>query len=153
MVSAIDTAFNTPEIKIRSSKAAYPTGNCTWPPYSTVVVCHQCKDVSYLLQYICKNHTTLNIPGMPDGAADPCGFKVNDTLIVVDTFDSPHQFGPFLNTTIFANATLPIADFYVGYTPGGPSAVMRNQTPVLVECLFTWCAKTIQAQSDNVVLQ
>lgn len=171
MSTAIDTAFNTPGIEIRPPRFNCPTGNCTWPTYSTLGVCHQCQDVSYLLQYICKNNTSLNSPSGELESTSPCGFKVNNTFIagwsgspgfrqvtslstiIVDTFESPPEFAPFFNSTSFSNATLPIADFYVGFTPGGPSAVLRNQTPVLVECLLTWCAKTLETQFSNGLLQ
>jgi hypothetical protein len=170
MSAVIDAAFNTPEVGIRPSTAMCPTGNCTWPSYSTLGVCHECQDVSSLLEYHCENNTSLDRATGPREAVDPCGFKVNNTFIVgstglvgyrpvtslttliVNTSNANSGFGPFLNTTKFTHATLPIAGFYVGYTPGGPAAVMRNETPVLIECLLTWCAKTLQAQVDNGIL-
>jgi hypothetical protein len=172
MSAAIDGAFNTPEISIRSSTATCSTGNCTWPLYPTLGVCHDCEDVSHLLEYFCKNHTSLDIAAIPRGALDPCGFRVNNTFVVgldgdlgfrqatslstvfVDTFNASLTFGgPFWNTTIFSNYTLPIADFYIGYIPGGPPAVLRNETPVLVECLLSWCAKTLEARFENGSLE
>lgn len=156
MSLAIDSAFDSPDIDPRPSTSICPTGNCTWPTYSTLGVCHECQDVSDLLQYICQNNTSLKYAGGSGGAANPCGFRVNNTFIVgssgtagyrkvtslstfiVQTFIGLDALGPFFNTTVYANATLPIADFYIGYTPGGPSAVLRNDTPpVLLECLLT----------------
>jgi hypothetical protein len=169
MTAAIDSAFNTPDIPTRPSTATCVTGDCTWPLYSTLGVCHQCQDVSQLLEYQCKNHTKLGGTQGSD-VPDSCGFKAFNTFMVgtsgalgfrtvtslstmiVNTFNSPNQFSPFWNTTNFSKATLPIADFYVGYTPGGPSAVLRNQTPVLVECLLTWCAKTLEVHFSNGAL-
>ena len=151
----IDAVFNTPSVDIRPSTSKCSTGTCTWPTYSTLGVCHQCQDVSNLLQYMCQNGTSLKLPAPGSGATDPCGFRLNDTFIVgstgapgfrriislsvvvVDTFSMPSLFGPFLNSTVFANATLPVVDFYIGYTPGGPSAALRNETPILNECLLT----------------
>lgn len=171
MVAVIDTAFNSPETGIRSSTATCPTGNCTWPSYSTLGVCHECHDVSSMLEYQCENNTHLDRATGFREALDPCGFKVNNTFLVgstglvgqrqvtslttliVNTSNVDSRFDPFLNTTRFADVTLPIADFYVGYTPGGPAAVMRNETPVLMECLLTWCVKTLQAQVNNGVLE
>jgi hypothetical protein len=168
MSAAIDGASNTPEISIRLSTATCFTGNCTWPLYPTLSVCHDCQDVSHLLEYFCKNHTSLDIAAVPRGALDPCGFRVNNTFVVgldgdlglrqatslstvfVDTFNASLTFGgPFWNTTTFSNCTLPIADFYIGYTPGGPPAVLRNETPLLVERLLSWCAKTLEARFEN----
>ena len=83
------------------------------------------------------------------------GYKVNDTFVtgvegnlgfrkvtslstlVVETFDFESSGNHFWNTTAFHNSTLPILDFYIAYTPGGPEAALRNQTPVLLECLLT----------------
>ncbi|KAF1830927.1 hypothetical protein BDW02DRAFT_601250 [Decorospora gaudefroyi] len=170
MSAVIDAAFNTPEIPLRPSTATCPTGNCTWPLYSTLGVCHQCQDVSRLLAYVCKNNTRLQNTG-GTLAVDPCGYKVNDTFVaglsgnlgfrtvtslttaVVDTFNPPSPYGPFWNTTSFNNATLPIANFYVGYTQGGPAVALRNETPVLVECLLSWCAKTLNVQFTNGTLK
>jgi hypothetical protein len=41
--------------------------------------------------------------------------------------------------------SMPIVDFYVAYTPGGPSEVLRNATPVLKECVINWCSKMMQS--------
>jgi hypothetical protein len=172
MSAAIDGAFNTPEIPIRPSTATCSTGNCTWPLYPTLGVCHECQDVSHLLEYLCKNNTRLDTLAPSSFAVNPCGFIVNNTFIVgsdghvgfryvtslstvfVDTFNASLTFrGPFWNTTMFSNYTMPIADFYIGYIPGGPSDVLRNETPVLVECLLTWCAKTLEARFENGALE
>ncbi|KAH9861755.1 hypothetical protein J1614_011508 [Plenodomus biglobosus] len=167
MTPTIDAAFNTPDLDARPSRSTCSTGNCTWPIYSTLGICHQCEDVSSLMQYICKNHTVL------DNGADPCGYKINNTLVVgltgrpgfrvvnslftglVNPLKTPpiYSASADFNSTMFRNSTLPIVDFYVGYTPGGPAAVLRNATPVLLECQLTWCAKTLRAQSINGALQ
>lgn len=155
MTLAIDTVLNTPEIAMRPSTAQCSTANCTWPSYATLGVGHTCQDVSDLLQYICENNTKLALPQQVVSAVDPCGYKVNDTfvtgvegnlgfrkvtslsMLVVETFDFESSGNHFWNTTAFHNSTLPILDFYIAYTPGGPEAALRNQTPVLLECLLT----------------
>jgi hypothetical protein len=155
MTLVIDTVLNTPDIDIRPSKAQCSTANCTWPTYSTLGVGHTCQDVSYLLQYICENNTDLDLPHQTVKASDPCGYKVNNTFVtgvqgnlgfrkvtslstvVVDTLDIMSAGSTYWNTTAFNNSTLPILDFYIAYTPGGPEAAFRNQTPVLLECLLT----------------
>lgn len=154
MTLAIDAVFNTPSVEIRPSKVRCPTGTCTWPSYSTLGVCHQCQDMSQALQYICRNHTKLDSPMTGAPAVDPCGFRLNNTFIVgtsgnpgfrkvtslstaiVNTLSAPN-FGSALTSTHFASASLPIADFYIGYTPGGPAAALRDEKPVLAECLVT----------------
>ncbi|KAH7349095.1 hypothetical protein BKA66DRAFT_293491, partial [Pyrenochaeta sp. MPI-SDFR-AT-0127] len=171
MSLAIDGAFDSPEVAISPSTSTCSTGNCTWPTYSTLGVCHECQDVSFRLRYLCKNNTIVRRPQSGVGAAEPCGFVLDDILMTglsgfagsrevtslstvnVETFDDMGNFGPFLNTTVYHNATLPIVDFYIGYTPGGPSAALRNDTPVLLECLLTWCAKTLKSQFNGGILQ
>ncbi|KAL1794152.1 hypothetical protein ACET3X_007573 [Alternaria dauci] len=171
MTLAIDTVLNTPEIDMRSSTAQCSTANCTWLSYPTLGVGHTCQDVSYLLQYICENNTDLALSQQAVTAVDPCGYKVNDTFVtgvygnlgfrdvtslstlVVDTFDFESSSNHFWNTTAFHNSTLPILDFYIAYTPGGPEAALRNQTPVLLECLLTWNVHTIDSRVVNGILQ
>ncbi|RYN99288.1 hypothetical protein AA0120_g1698 [Alternaria tenuissima] len=171
MTLAIDTVLNTPEIAMRPSTAQCSTANCTWPSYATLGVGHTCQDVSYLLQYICENNTKLALPQQAVSAVDPCGYKVNDTFVtgvegnlgfrkvtslstlVVETFDFESSGNHFWNTTAFHNSTLPILDFYIAYTPGGPEAALRNQTPVLLECLLTWNVHTIDSRIVNGMLQ
>jgi hypothetical protein len=155
MTLAIDTVFDTPDIDMRPSMAQCSTANCTWPTYATLGVGHTCQDVSYLLQYICENHTHLDLPQQAVLATDPCGYRVNNTFVIgisgnlgfrdvislstvlVDTLDMPNSGATYWNSTVFSNSTLPILDFYIAYTPGGPEAALKNQTPVLLECLLT----------------
>lgn len=156
---AVEAVFSTSGNAIQSSASRCSTGTCTWPAYLTLGVCHECKDVSHSLQYTCQNHTSMRTTQGATLAVNPCGFHLNDTLmvgsrenvmgrdvtslstIIVDTLRTPTRFGPFVNSTqfntSFENFTLPIANFYVAYTPGGPAAVMRNETPVLTECMLT----------------
>ncbi|KAF2853784.1 hypothetical protein T440DRAFT_545998 [Plenodomus tracheiphilus IPT5] len=168
--AAIDAALNTPYLDARPSTSHCSSGNCTWPPYSTLGVCHQCEDMSQLLHYICQNNTALDMTSPGTLATDPCGFRVNNTFIIgasgslgfrtisslstslVNTLNLP-TFGAYLNSTVYQNFTLPILDIYVGFTPGGPYATAKNVTPVLLECLFTWCVKTLHAKSVNGLLQ
>jgi hypothetical protein len=91
---------------------------------------------------------------MSEGASNPRGFRVNNTFVtgsigdvgfpyvtnlttyIVDTFNASLTFGatgaPFWTTTMFSKSAPPIAEFYLSYTPGGPPAVLRNETPVFV---------------------
>jgi hypothetical protein len=164
MTLAIDTVFNLPDVEVKPSKVQCSTADCTWPTYATLGVGHTCQDVSYLLEYMCENNTDLRLPQQAVLATDPCGYKVNDTFITgvqgslgfrnvislstiaVETLDLMPAGGISWNSTIFNNSTLPILDFYVGYTPGGPEAVLRNSTPVLLECLLT-CKWSCASQS------
>jgi hypothetical protein len=173
MVLAIDAAFSTPNETLRPSTFECSTGTCTWPIYTTLGVCQQCQDVSFRLEYVEKGDRNLTRPQWGAGAQGASGYRLEDifligtlptdgqngngtvtslSLIPVETFNIPIFPGPFVDSTAFKNATLPIADFYVAYTRGGFAAALKNDTPSLVECLLTWCAKAIEAKSMNGTL-
>jgi len=155
MTVAIDSVFNNPDADLSPPTTQCSTANCTWPTYSTLGVGHSCQDVSYLLEYHCKNNTDLLFSQGSVIATDPCGYKVNNTFVtgvvgnlgfrtvvtlstvLVETLDLMPAGNNYWNSTVFGNSTLPILDFYIGYTPGGPEATLKNSTPVLLECLIT----------------
>ncbi|KAH7091082.1 hypothetical protein FB567DRAFT_264387 [Paraphoma chrysanthemicola] len=175
MGMAVDIAFNMPNDTRGPPPSTCPTGTCTWPTYSTLGVCHECQDVSFNLEYFCYNTSATSNKMVqnltrPQGGVlvnNPCGYIFKNwfligtdfstfrnltitslSAIAVSTFDS-RDFRPYANSTSYENATLPVANFYVAYTPGGPAAAMRNDTPILLECLLSWCAKTIEMKSTN----
>jgi hypothetical protein len=98
----------------RSSTATCSTGNCTWPLYPTLGVCHDCEDVSHLLEYFCKNHTSLDIAAIPRGALDPCGFRVNNTFVVGLDGDLGFRQATSLSTVFVDtfNASLTFLEYY-----------------------------------------
>ena len=53
--------------------------------------------------------------------------------------------GPFTSSIAFKDFVYPIFDFYIAYAPEGKVAVLRNDTPVAMECVFHWYAKSYQA--------
>lgn len=169
---AIDTAFNAPNETSGPATPFCPTGSCTWPPYTTLGVCHECRDVSFRLDYFCHDRSKkfdeqakLRFPGSRSEAGPiQCGFTFEDWFVIgtdestmrnrtirslsvipVHTFTTLDSATLHANSTVFKNATMPIAGFYVAYTPGGPAAAMKNDTPVLLECMFSWCLKTMQS--------
>ncbi|KAH7409986.1 hypothetical protein DE146DRAFT_332961 [Phaeosphaeria sp. MPI-PUGE-AT-0046c] len=146
---------------VRSAPARCTTGRCTWAPYSSLAVCHTCQNMSHLLVPHCQR-AELNRPDGTSGATNPCGHRLNTTLmtgiwgnareaymglstVVVGDF-VPSSSGYFKwNSTAFRNASHPLLDFYIGFVPGGYPGILRNETPVLLECLFQWCVKTFES--------
>jgi hypothetical protein len=157
---------------IKSAPSECPTGRCTWASYSSLGVCHKCKDVSSLLVPVCQR-ASLNFPGGGGGGLSPCGYRLRDVpetlitgtyslllyprkaaiglaVVVVDRTRLLSKQAVFsYNSTMFQNATNTILDFYVAFVPGGEPEVRRNATPVMLECLFQWCVKTFDASHEN----
>jgi hypothetical protein len=76
---------------------------------------------------------------------DPVTFEPGEALTVrlfnlVDVFTREPYYGGSLQ---FKDVMDPILDFMVVATPGGVSAVYRNETPVAHECVLTWCTQTL----------
>ncbi|KAF2201659.1 hypothetical protein GQ43DRAFT_486696 [Delitschia confertaspora ATCC 74209] len=151
---------------VREPPSQCSTGNCTFPEYSSLSVCHQCVDLSYTLEYVCANYTRLELTGSSTSTSHPCGYKLNGTLLVGTTdFHKNHTIvlsafavgddmktDVYWNSTTFADFTFPIIDFYLAYTPGGPEETRKNSTPVMINCLLSWCIKTYQARHISGVL-
>jgi hypothetical protein len=99
------------------------------------------------------------------GALNPCGYELNGTIVtgMYGTFERKKislttllvgakertTQDVYWNSTHFPNAPHAILDFYVAYVPGGDPQVLRNATPVMLECLFQWCVKTIEASHKD----
>lgn len=160
---AMDTAFLTKNEASIPAPSTCPTGNCTWPTYTSLGICHRCQDVSSLLQrQPCDNRVTLKMPYSSTSRSNACGFKLNNTFLVGTSGDRKTQVtslttfiahtnqtlqsnSTYWNSTAFANVSMPILDFYIAYMPGGPAEVLRNSTPVLLVCLLSWCIKSLQS--------
>jgi hypothetical protein len=143
-----------------------PTSRCSWRPYSSLGICHQCQDVSYLLVPVCQKES-LNHPRGIQGVQNPCGHRLNDTLVTgvwgyfekramglsTMLFGKPisykNPYGVFWNSTAFPKASSVLLGFYIGYVPGGEPQVLRNVTPVLKECVLQWCVRTYEASHNN----
>ncbi|KAF2195305.1 hypothetical protein K469DRAFT_733964 [Zopfia rhizophila CBS 207.26] len=162
MSLAIDSAIFTGNGDVRPPPSICPSGRCNWTTYSSLGVCHKCQDVSNLLEYTCQNHTVMEYVGGTVSARNPCGYQLNGTFLVgvsgykqgrtlsLSTFVANSQknrsaLDIYWNSTLYGNITNSIIDFYVAYTPGGPSEVQKNSTPVLLECLMSWCVKSLRS--------
>lgn len=167
----IDTSIYATDNIFTPPPSTCPSGNCSWPEYSSLAVCNQCKDVTDLLYYQCKNYTEVNdITGVPLQRA--CGWLLNNTLmigssitprtrrtysyLIMHAVATPQDItingDPHLNSTQFKDVAYPLLDLYVAYTPGGLDAVRRNETPKMVECLMSWCVQSYRAEHRDGVL-
>ncbi|KAH7081715.1 hypothetical protein BKA63DRAFT_216226 [Paraphoma chrysanthemicola] len=166
----IANAISTPNQSVRSAPSSCPTERCTWAPYSSLGVCHRCKDVSQLVAPVCQQRSMAFPEGTGGSAVEPCGYQINGTFLTgtyglwdrktvgLATFMAKTQTRQnmtpvYWNSTVFANAPNALLDFYIGFVPGGDAQILRNATPVLLECLFQWCVKTFQATHVNGSLE
>jgi hypothetical protein len=163
IVSQIAKALSDRDTAVKAATSVCPTSQCSWAAYSTLGVCHQCQDVSSLLVPVCQIET-LQSPGEKSGGFQyPCGFRLNNTLVtgVYGYWDkkalglSTMLLGGYLrkdiglksfwNSTRFANAQNALLGFYIGFQPGGEPHASNNATPVLMECVYQWCVRTLEA--------
>lgn len=156
---------------IRPAPSLCPTGRCTWAPYSSLAVCHRCQNMSQLLVPICQKRTEpLNLAARAGGALNPCGHRLNGTLVtgiygiqrefhtglstmVVGTDEWTKSNYVTWNSTAFRNAAHTLLDLYIGFVPKGYQGILRNESPVLFECLFQWCVKSFEASHNDGRLQ
>lgn len=164
MGAAISSTIVGSNNTVPSAPPSCGTSNCTWGQYSSLGVCTQCKDISSFVRYICKNHTLISFT---DGSFTDygCGYTLNGTMLTgtylngllsrrvvtltLQAVDVPSNIssdrGPFTSSIAFKDFVYPIFDFYIAYAPEGKVAVLRNDTPVAMECVFHWCTKSYRA--------
>ncbi|KAH7118815.1 hypothetical protein B0J11DRAFT_617129 [Dendryphion nanum] len=179
VILTVESAFKSNNETTKPAPSSCPSGNCTWPLYSTLGLCHECKDLSHLVQYSCDNTSLIadkKIWLFGGILTYFCGYTLNDSMVtgmhgykssevlylnafsvgaIARNTGSSRQHGgsnTYWNSTFFADAKFPVMNFYVAYTPGGPVEAVNNRTPVLVECLMSWCTKTIKSVHSEGVL-
>ncbi|KAL6170336.1 hypothetical protein ACJQWK_03320 [Exserohilum turcicum] len=162
-----------------------PTSNCAWPPYETLAVCSDCKDVTGALNltYHCMNTTidwSVNWPGPIEDVPYPhgtvCGYYLNATSdapvlmsgYVVNSTDTKSAPGeallvravpltnfdtkmPFFGdgSIRFKHIRNPILDALVVSATNGAASVYQKKPPVALECLLSWCIKTLESSYDQ----
>ncbi|OCK84484.1 hypothetical protein K432DRAFT_440020 [Lepidopterella palustris CBS 459.81] len=156
MMTTIEASIFGSNETVSPPPSTCPTGNCTWPLFSSL-----------------GNYTAVQlVQGITTDYA--CGYVLNSTLMVgtfieLDSSKSVLSMtmmatsspgnntrlpddGPQFNSAVFEDIAYPILDFYVAYMPGGKDAVMRNDTPVMLECMLDWCVKTYESSQAQGVL-
>lgn len=158
MAQDVANAMLLSEAATRSAPFNCSTGTCDWPIYSSLGVCHQCEDVSYLLTPVCRKEL-IATPLAGAMEREPCGYQMDDIFFVGTSddrvlglvtavvgsrkFDRNSSLRVF-ESTAFPNASHTIIDFYVAYTPGGIDRSRPNTTARLLECVMQWCVKSFE---------
>jgi hypothetical protein len=149
-----------------------PTSNCTWEPFETVGVCSSCTDVASLAEFGCQLTTGEWLASVSLYDAPPnvtaCGWYLNrlgqtpvlltgyslagnepDTALVTRLYNLMDIVnGPYLvpgGSFSYRNVQNPIVDFIAAASPNGIPGTLRNETPIVTECILSWCVKTLQA--------
>jgi len=149
-----------------------PTSNCTFEPFDTLAVCSSCVDAKPNLQFGCQTATGDWLPDVAPADVSPnvtsCGWFFNTPgaipqlmtgywinqsqpqdalatriLPLTDVLsNSPLVPGGSIN---FKSIQNPITDFLLASTPSGIAGAYKNETPVVSECVLSWCVQTIEA--------
>ena len=122
-----------------------PTGNCTWPEFTTLAVCSSCVDLtSYLTRY-CQN-------GLPaDGNVSTCGWSVPQGAFLntsSDVFSMTSQFPSVFGNQPYANIMRLI--FLGTEAQNGPPL---NYNPWATECTLQYCLQTFNSSVTNGFIQ
>ncbi|KAF2403483.1 hypothetical protein EJ06DRAFT_471848 [Trichodelitschia bisporula] len=149
-----------------------PTSNCTWEPFETLGVCSKCADVSQDVYFRCQNGTGEWMSNV--SSTDPypnvamCGYFLNlpkspPVFLSGYAVDASGKPGEAMSTQIlsFSNTSSrlplyggsmrfkyvrsPIWDLLVSGTPGGIAGAYGAVKPEVNECIFYFCAKTVQS--------
>ncbi|KAH3985122.1 hypothetical protein HBI38_107060 [Parastagonospora nodorum] len=151
-----------------------PSSNCTWPSYETLGMCSQCETITDLLDFTCI-HTrvdwtsTLNRTVSLYPNATVCGYFLNATsaapvlmsgyimnddgktageallmrtLPLITNYERYPLYGD--GSVKFKHVRNPIENVLISSIADGFD-VYANKTPILQECVLTWCVKTIQS--------
>jgi hypothetical protein len=151
-----------------------PSSNCTWPSYDTLGMCSECVTATELLDFTCV-HTRvdwtsqLNATESSYPNATVCGYFLNVTstqrvlmsgymvgddgktigeallMRTLPLITNPSRQARYGEGSIkFKHIRNPIADVLISSMTDGHD-VYANKTPILHECVLTWCVKTIQS--------
>jgi hypothetical protein len=152
-----------------------PPGNCTYDPFYTLAFDFQCKPLSKLLEFGCRNASAeWMIPLVDQGAGknptmascgwymDPgpefqlqlmSGYEITDNgtigAILATRFfpiqDLVSNRLAFGGSPNFKNIQAPVTDFILASTPGGFDGAIKNNTPILTECEIHWVVNLLNA--------
>ncbi|KAF5853282.1 hypothetical protein GGP41_001799 [Bipolaris sorokiniana] len=150
-----------------------PTSKCTWPSYETLGMCSQCVEVPQLLTFTCMytrvdwtselNTTVSSYPNatvcghflnatseepvlMSGYMVDDSGNPVGEALLMrtLPLVTNPAREGLWGGSINFKNIRNPLEDVLIS-SVGNLSQVYRNDTPIMHECVVSWCVKTIES--------
>lgn len=111
-----------------------PTGNCTWPVFSTLAVCSRCEDITSLVEKTC-NNTGCYMLSLPNGP----------TLT---------GFGGQINASV-TNISANLYDIQASVIKFTSLISKRIEDPnhaLAVECAMWYCVQTYSASVENSVI-
>jgi hypothetical protein len=87
-------ALSTANDPVKTAPQFCPTTRCTWANYSTLGVCHKCQDMSRLVVPYCSKDTLQMPGGASFGAAYPCGYRMNNTMVTGISGNIGYRYAP-----------------------------------------------------------
>ena len=111
-----------------------PTGNCTWPEFSTLAVCSKCEDITSLVEKFC-NDTGCYMISLPNGP----------TLT---------GFGGQINASVsnISASLYEIEASVVKFTSLVSKRIEDSNDALAVECAMWYCVQTYRASVENSVM-
>jgi hypothetical protein len=155
------------------------TGNCTFDPFYTLGIDHQCVEMSSdILEFGCKNTSaewmsTVQFQGLDSNPnVTSCGYYLNipddmPQLLTGYEIEKDGAVGEVMATRFFSmwdvlsnhlwfNGSInfpevrnPQVNFILASTPGGFDGAVKNNTPVLHECEVHWVVNKINSTVVN----
>ena len=111
-----------------------PTGNCTWPEFSTLAVCSKCEDITSSVEKSC-NNTGCYMLSLPNGPTlTGFGGQINSSV-----------------TNISANLH-EIQASVVKFTSLISKRIEDPNDALAVECAMWYCVQTYSASVENSVI-
>ncbi|KAK7750079.1 hypothetical protein SLS62_007947 [Diatrype stigma] len=126
------------------------SGNCTWDPYETLGVCHECHSLtSYITQYC--GASDADATGGSDGDGDGCGWQVPGGARLASGLDvfSMTSFIPSARGDAPHARILKLVFMGTEAQDGRPG----ETRPWARECLLSACLQTLETRVENGVLR
>lgn len=128
-----------------------PTGNCTWPPYTSLSVCGRCSDVSSRLTVSNVsegNEVTTSLPNNISLTSIPATTGLGLIAMTVNTTSNQNDL--LIDSLEYAEWDWPVLDvFTVIAQYGGRNNNEKLMGPFASECILQFCVQNFSASSTN----
>ena len=122
-----------------------PTGNCTWPEYTSLAVCSSCVDLTPYMTRYCANDSSTDTDFSKCGWEVPQGARLNSSADVFSmTSQIPNSSGDMPYTTLLKLI------FMGTEAQNGPPL---NYNPWAKQCTLQYCLQSFNSSVANGVLR
>ena len=118
----------------RNIQHSCPTGNCTWPEFSSLAVCSKCENITSLVKKAC-NSSGCYLLSLPNGPTlSGLGGQINATVTNISSSLNHIQASVFKFSTLISKRIKDPKDAYA------------------VECAMWYCVQTYRASVEDSVI-